>query len=122
MNWFVECLKKYAVFSGRAGRKEYWHFSLMYVLISVILSLFDAIIGQLDTRTGIGLLSGLFALAVALPAIGVGIRRLHDTGRSAWWLLITLVPIIGILVLIVFWALRGDAGDNRFGPVPPQDA
>jgi uncharacterized membrane protein YhaH (DUF805 family) len=120
MDWFVECMKRYAVFAGRASRREYWHFSLVYLLISVILSIFDAMIGKFSLAAGMGLLSGLFTLAAALPALGVSIRRLHDTGRSGWWLLITAVPLIGIIVLIVFLSMRGEAGDNRFGPVPPQ--
>jgi uncharacterized membrane protein YhaH (DUF805 family) len=122
MNWFVECFKKYAVFTGRAGRKEYWHFALMYLLISVILSIFDAIIGKLDFQTGLGLFSGIFALVAALPAVSVAVRRLHDIGRSGWWLLIVFVPLIGIIVIIVFLGMRGDPNSNKYGPVPSQDA
>ncbi len=118
MDWFVEGVKQYAVFRGRARRKAYWWFFLIYMLLSAALAVVDAIIGKYDSATGVGLLSGLFGLATFLPALGLTVRRLHDTDRSGWWLLVSLVPFIGAIVLIVFAASIGTRGDNRYGPDP----
>ena len=112
MNWYLEVLKKYAVFSGRARRTEYWMFFLINLIIGFVLGFIEGIIG-----TGAAL-SGLYSLGVLIPGIAVGIRRLHDTNRSGWWLLIALVPIVGVIVLIVFMAMEGDKGDNPFGANP----
>ena len=117
MQWYTEVLKKYAVFSGRARRKEFWMFVLINTVISIILSILDAIIGT-RTDSGFGLLSGIYSLAVLLPSIAVSIRRLHDTDRSGWWILLALIPFIGAIVLIVFYALEGTAGENKYGPDP----
>ena len=118
MNWFLLALKKYTVFSGRAQRAEYWYFVLFYVLISIGLSMIDGVVGTFDQETEVGLLSGLFSLATLLPSIAVGARRLHDTGRSGWWLLIGFIPVIGAIVLIVFFVQDSTPGDNVYGPNP----
>ena len=110
MNWFLLALKQYATFSGRARRKEYWFFFLFYLLIFIGLSL-------LDTILGFGLLSSLFALAMLLPSVAVAVRRLHDTGRTGWWVLIGLVPVVNLL-LIYFMVLDSDPGTNAYGPNP----
>lgn len=122
MNWFIHCVKNYASFSGRAGRSEYWHFVLMYVLIMVFLTIIDAIIGRLDTQTGVGLLSSIFGFTMLLPGLGVGIRRLHDIGRAGWWLLISVVPVVGSIVLLIFAVTKGDVAANQYGEPPPQEA
>ncbi len=115
MNWFLEALKKYAVFSGRARRKEYWFFVLFYLIIYIVLLLIDsAVLGS----EGIGLLATLFSLAMLLPALGVAVRRLHDTGRSGWWILIGFIPLIGVIVLLVFYLQDSQPGDNEYGPNP----
>lgn len=125
MSWFIAALKKYAVFRGRACRSEYWYFFLFYLLISIVLSLMDGILGA-HRREDPGLLGGLFALAMLLPTLGVAVRRLHDIGKSGWWLLVGFVPLIGGLVLLVFAVRDSDAGDNAYGPnpklAPPPDA
>jgi uncharacterized membrane protein YhaH (DUF805 family) len=108
------CFSKYVTFSGRARRAEYWWFVLATVLVSIVLGVIDAVIGFGE----FGLLSNIWSLAVFLPSIAAGARRLHDTDRSAWWLLIMLLPLIGWIVLIVFFAQKGTAGANRFGPDP----
>jgi uncharacterized membrane protein YhaH (DUF805 family) len=118
MDRFVDGLKQYAVFRGRARRPAYWWFFVIYLLISVVLAVVDAIIGQYDSATGVGLLSGLFGLATLLPAWGLTVRRLHDTDRSGWWLLVTLLPVLGAIVMLVFAASAGTRGDNRYGPDP----
>jgi uncharacterized membrane protein YhaH (DUF805 family) len=118
MNWYIEALKKYAVFSGRARRKEYWFFVLFSVIITLALSFFDSLVGLFDVASGIGLLSGIYSLAVLIPSISVGVRRLHDTNRTGWWLLISLVPLLGIIILIVLMVLDSQSGDNEYGPNP----
>jgi uncharacterized membrane protein YhaH (DUF805 family) len=112
MNWYLDVLKKYAVFTGRARRKEYWMFALFNVIIAIALGIIEGIVG------GPGVLGGLYGLAVLIPSIAVGVRRLHDTGRSGWWILIGLVPVIGFIVLIVFFTTDGQPGTNQYGPNP----
>ena len=118
MNWFLVVLKKYATFSGRAQRAEYWYFLLFSTLIVIALSVIEGMTGSYNEDTGWGLLSGLYSLAVLLPSIAVGARRLHDTSRTGWWLLIGLIPVIGTIVLIVFFVLDSTPGDNAYGPNP----
>jgi uncharacterized membrane protein YhaH (DUF805 family) len=105
-------LKKYAVFSGRARRKEYWMFVLINLIITFVLYLIEGLVG------GPGILGGLYSLAVLIPAIAVGVRRLHDTNRSGWWLLIGLIPLIGTIVLLVFLVQDSQPGENQYGPNP----
>lgn len=118
MDWFVTVLQRYAVFSGRAGRPEFWFFTLISLLAAVLLSFVDGILGTTSLRAGIGLLSGVFALALFVPALAVTVRRLHDGDRSGWWCLVSLVPLLGALVLLVLVLLKGTAGANRFGSAP----
>jgi len=88
------------------------------VIISIVLSIIDAILGTPGAEGGAGLLSGIYSLAVLIPSIAVAIRRLHDTGRSGWWILISLVPLIGTIVLLVFTVQDSQPGDNEYGPNP----
>jgi uncharacterized membrane protein YhaH (DUF805 family) len=118
MNWFLMVLKKYAVFSGRAQRAEYWYFFLFYMIIYMGLSIVEGFTGLYFAEASIGLLSGIFALGTLIPSLSVGVRRLHDTGRSGWWLLIGLIPIIGVIVLIVFAVQDSMPGENTYGPNP----
>ena len=118
MSWFVEALKKYAVFSGRSRRKEYWYFALFVIIISFVLSIIDLLTGAYARTVGVGLLSSIFSLAVLIPSIAVTVRRLHDIDRSGWWLLIALVPLVGWIVLLVFSVQEGTPGSNRYGPNP----
>lgn len=118
MNWYLEVLKKYAVFEGRAGRKEYWFFILFNILVSMGLGYVDWLTGNINPETGLGILSGIYALGVMIPGMAVSVRRLHDTNRSGWWLLITFVPVIGALVFIYFMVLDGNPEINEFGPSP----
>ena len=118
MEWYLKVLKQYAVFSGRAQRKEYWMFVLFNILISIALAVVDGMTGTLDEQTGYGLLSGIYSLAVLIPSIAVAVRRLHDTGRSAWWLLIVLLPLVGAIVLLVFMVLDSEPGSNDYGANP----
>ena len=111
--WKKVVLENYLNFDGRARRAEFWWYALANLIISVVLSLIDTAIG-LGSGFG-GVLSGIYGLAVLLPGIGVGIRRLHDTDKSGWWLLLVFIPIVGAVVLIVFWATDGTRGANAYG-------
>lgn len=113
MNWYISVLKQYAVFSGRARRTEYWMFVLCNVIVMLLLGMVDKLIGG-DKE----LISSIYSLTVLLPSLAVAARRLHDTDRSAWWLLLGLIPIIGTLVLIYFMVCNGQQGPNRFGDDP----
>lgn len=120
MDWYLKVLKNYVGFSGRARRKEYWMFTLFNLIVSIVLMLIDGMMGSLN-EGGFGLLSGLYSLAVLLPSLAVSFRRLHDIDKSAWWLLIALVPFVGAIVLLVFMVMEGTRGENRFGPDPKSD-
>lgn len=120
MNWYLEVLKKYAVFSGRARRKEYWFFVLFNIIISIVLAVIDGVTGSFSPEAGMGLLGGIYTLAVLIPGIAVSVRRLHDTERSGWWLLIALVPLIGAIVLLVFMAQDSKPGQNQYGANPKE--
>jgi uncharacterized membrane protein YhaH (DUF805 family) len=117
MQWYTDVIKKYVEFSGRARRKEYWMFALFNVIISIIISIIDNVIGT-TYGSGTGVLGTIYSLAVLLPSLAVGVRRLHDTGRSGWWLLINLIPCVGWIVFLVFAIQEGNAGDNAYGPDP----
>ncbi len=119
MNWYLDAWKNYANFQGRARRKAYWMFVLFNLIALVILSLIEGAIG-LSGENGYGILTGLYTLAIILPLIALAVRRLHDTGRSGWWLLIGLVPLIGPIVLIVFYVTDSQPGTNQYGPNPKE--
>jgi uncharacterized membrane protein YhaH (DUF805 family) len=106
--------RNYVGFSGRASRSEFWYWILFNVLVSIALSIIDLALVSGNTTV----LSSIWSLATFLPSLAVGIRRLHDTDRSGWWWLISFIPLIGIIVLIVFWCSAGTPGSNRFGPDP----
>ena len=112
MNWYMTALQKYAVFEGRAGLAEYWMFVLFNFLIALAMVLLDALIVPGDIQ----LLTGLYGLFMIIPSLAVAVRRLHDTNRSGWWMLITLVPIVGSLILLFFLISKGDEMTNDFGP------
>lgn len=117
MHWYIDVLRKYTVFEGRARRKEYWIFALISALILIFLSLIDEMTGW-KVWDDEGVLSLVYSIAVFVPTLAVVVRRLHDTDRSGWWVLIALIPLVGAIVLLVFLILRGNEGDNRFGPDP----
>ena len=120
-NWYMQALKKYAVFSGRARRSEYWFFVLWYVIISIGCGVLDAILGTRSAQ-GVGLLGTLYGLALLIPSLAVTVRRLHDTGRTGWWILIGLIPVLGWIVLLVFMLLDSQPGSNEHGPSPKAGA
>ena len=112
MEWYIKVLEHYVDFEGRARRMEYWMFVLINLFIILGLGLLEALIG-----TG-GVIGSLYSLAILIPSIAVSVRRLHDTGRSGWWILIGFIPVIGTLVLLIFYCLDGEPGDNEWGPDP----
>lgn len=118
MNHFIGAYRKYADFTGRARRKEYWMFYLFYFVAIFILAIIDNIIGSTNQKEGFGLIASIFILASFVPALAVAARRLHDTNRSGWWQLIMIIPVLGSIVLLIFFVLKGDEGENRFGEDP----
>ena len=118
MSWFLLALNKYATFTGRSRRSEYWFFGLFYLIFVVALAFVDGLAGTYDQASGAGLFSSIFALALFIPSLAVAVRRLHDTDRSGWWLLISLIPLIGAIVILVFVLMDSTPGENRYGPNP----
>ena len=112
MKYWIECWKKYATFSGRARRKEYWMFILFNMLIAFGVNVVDAVLGME------GLLAAGYSLAAILPSWAVFTRRMHDIGKSGWWWLIGLIPLVGAIVLLVFVCKDSEPGDNAYGPDP----
>ena len=108
LDWFVKCLKNYVTFDGRARRKEFWFFMLVSIILGIIVQIIDAILGT-DK-----ILNGVLNLALFLPSLAVGARRLHDVGRSGWWQLLVLT-IIGIIPLIIWWASNTKPENNQWG-------
>jgi uncharacterized membrane protein YhaH (DUF805 family) len=128
MEWYLMVWKRYAQFSGRSRRKELWMFALINMIVALVLyscGLAAMVLG----RNGNGMVSTLFfglyfvyVLAALVPGWAVGARRLHDIGKSGWWWLIALVPFVGAILLIVWWATDGQAGDNQYGSNPKAPA
>ena len=116
------CLKEnYCNFEGRAPRSEYWWFALFAVLLGIVTSIIDGILGTV-TANGIGLISSIASLALIIPSIAVAVRRLHDTDRSGWFYLLIFIPLIGSIILIIFFIQQGTNGRNRFGDDPLRPA
>lgn len=113
MNWYLAVLKKYAEFSGRASRSEFWMFFLIHFIILVVLAILAARFSFFN------LIYLVYALGTLVPYLAAAARRLHDTDKSGWFLLIGLIPLVGGIILIVLLALPGSDGDNRYGSPPP---
>ena len=118
--WMQQPLKKYADFTGRARRMEYWMFFVLNIAVSVVANILDGILGLGGMIWMYGPFTVLAMLALIIPGIAVGVRRLHDQDKSGWWLLLAFVPIIGGLVLLVFMFLEGTRGPNQYGPDPKE--
>lgn len=120
MNYYIDALKKYAVFSGRARRAEFGWFTLISFGVSIVLAIIDNAAGLVpDGATfGTGILGGIYALGTLLPSLAVLVRRIHDTGRSGWWALIMLVPCVGFIAWLYFAFTAGNSGANQYGPDP----
>jgi uncharacterized membrane protein YhaH (DUF805 family) len=150
MNWYLEVWKKYAVFTGRAQRAEFWYFTLFNIIIGFVLGFLDGALGLYDSQREIGILSGIYSLAVFIPSLAVSVRRLHDIGKSGWWLLFFMILMIFIpfltgvmaawlqinafnfigiiiseiiviyLLLIVWFATDSQPGENKYGKNPKE--
>lgn len=122
MSWYLAVLKNYVGFGGRARRKEYWMFALFNVVVALalpVIGLIVAIALQVGTALdAVAIPYTVYLTATALPALAAAVRRLHDTGRSGWWILIALVPVVGGITLLVFLATEGAADANEYGPSP----
>ena len=111
LNWYIKCLKQYADFKGRARRSEFWYFCLFNVIASVVATLIDSLLG-------FKLVSSLYSLAVFIPGLAVAVRRLHDIGKSGWFYLIGLIPVIGWIWLIILFCKEGQPEANQWGNNP----
>ncbi|MFY1694767.1 MULTISPECIES: DUF805 domain-containing protein [unclassified Solwaraspora] len=111
-------LTRYVGFRGRARRAEYWWFVLFTAIVAVVASILDVTLGTGFEGEGIGVFYMIAILGIALPSLAVAVRRLHDTERSGWWVLISPVPLIGPLTMLIFTVQEGSPGPNRFGPSP----
>lgn len=115
MSWYMTALKKYAVFSGRSRRREFWWFVLVNAIIGAI---FQCLGNDQNDPNFWNFIGWLYGLAVLIPSIAVQVRRLHDTGRTGWWWFIGLVPLVGWIVLVVFDLFDSEPGPNEYGPNP----
>jgi uncharacterized membrane protein YhaH (DUF805 family) len=120
MQRFVMALNDFLQFDGRSRRSEYWSFMLSHINIFLLLLFLEISLGWVRQDSETGPLTDTLTLIVFLPALAVSTRRLHDTGRSGWWILLAFVPIIGMIGLIVFYATEGEAGTNAYGPNPKE--
>lgn len=120
MDWFINNLKEnYANFEGRARRKEYWTFILCVWLLSIALAVVGWILGIISSSLGglITALSGLVSLALLIPVLAVGVRRLHDTGKPTWYIVFLFIPLVNLYFLYLM-LIEGDRGQNEYGPDP----
>ena len=117
MRWYLKVLRQYADFSGRAQRTECWMFALFNLVILTVLVVIDTV-ARLSIGSNTGLLGSIYLLAVLVPGLAVGARRMHDVGYSGWWQLLDLVPVVGWAVVIRLFCMDGDPEDNRWGPSP----
>ena len=114
MNYYLKVLKNYAVFTGRASRAEYWMFILINFIVSFLLGVVDGAVGTFDEVSGQGYISGLYGLVVIIPSIAVGVRRMHDVGKSGWYL---LIPLYNLILAVT----DGNGGDNEYGSNPNEE-
>lgn len=116
MEWYFKVFRNYTQFGGRARRKEYWMFTLFNFFVSIVLGIIQAILDWNEALTLI------YSLVILLPGLAVFVRRLHDTGRSAWWILLGLIPLIGGIILLVFTCMDSEPGMNQYGPNPKESS
>jgi len=118
LKYYVAALKKYAVFAGRATKKEFWMFVLFNFLVACVAGLADYIFGTTYGDRGTGIITSLYSLAIFVPSLAIAVRRFHDIGKSAWWIFIGFVPLIGQIWYLVLMLKSGDTVENAYGPVP----
>ncbi|MBN1989515.1 MAG: DUF805 domain-containing protein [Bacteroidales bacterium] len=118
MNWYLKVLKQYADFSGRARRKEYWMFVLFNIIFAFAAIILDNVLGI--AYSGYGPIYGLYMLAMLIPSIAVGVRRLHDISKSGWMILVGLIPLVGAIWLLILFVMDSKPGANEYGPNPKE--
>ncbi len=126
MYWYLEVFRRYAEFSGRSRRKEYWMFALFNILFIFGLAMIMAVLASIFGDTGIVFIIPVIILiiyfaVVFIPALAVTVRRLHDTGRSGWFILLNFIPYVGGLIVFIFTVLDSEPGENKWGPNPKED-
>lgn len=117
MNWYIQGFKRYFDFGGRSRRKEYWYFALFNLIAVILLAVIDSLTGTFNIELGMGLLGAIYSIATIIPNLSITFRRLHDIDKSAWWILILLIPLIGFIVLLVFLC-QDSKEENKYGPSP----
>lgn len=121
MNWYLKVLKQYADFNGRARRTEYWMFALFNVIFTIIAAVLDSILGlKFSPEIPYGFIYLIYSLAMLIPSIAVGVRRLHDVDKSGWFYLIAFIPIIGGIWLLILFCTEGTPGRNQYGINPKE--
>ena len=123
MEWMMMPLKRYADFSGRSRRKEYWMYILGVLIVAIVLSIVEGILGLSGMVGGVyGPLTTIFLLGILIPSLAVQVRRFHDQDKSGWFVLLSFIPFVGAIIVLVFMCLEGTKGPNRFGPDPKDPA
>ncbi|MGR5236331.1 DUF805 domain-containing protein [Vibrio alfacsensis] len=117
-DWYLGVIRNYTGFSGRARRQEYWYFTLVNILVNLVMNIIDRILGNVFQIDNFGLFGVLYALFILIPSLAVTVRRLHDTDRTGWWVLIAIIPIIGFLVMLYFLVQDSEEGTNQYGDNP----
>ena len=120
MEWYIKVLKQFADFSGRARRKEYWMFVLFNMIFAIVAIILDNVMGLAFEDIGYGPIYGIYVLIVLIPGLAVGVRRLHDTGKSGWMIFLLLLPIIGAIWLLILFVTDSQTGSNEYGPNPKE--
>ena len=118
MEWMMMPLQRYADFSGRSRRKEYWMFFLFVIIVALVLGIIEGVLGLTGMIGPYGPLTALFLLGIIIPGIAVQVRRFHDQDKTGWFVLLGLIPIVGGLIVLVFMCLEGTRGPNQYGPDP----
>lgn len=122
MDWYLKVMKQYADFNGRARRKEYWMFVLFNAIFTVVAMVIDNVAGlKFSPEIPYGFVYALYGLAALIPSIAVGVRRLHDVGKSGWWYLLGFIPIIGTIWILVLFCTEGTPGSNEYGVNPKEN-
>lgn len=118
MEWYLLPWKRFAEFSGRSRRKEYWTFTLFNIVIAIVLCILSLVLRESGVGVIFSILSFIYSLAALIPGLAVSVRRLHDTGKSGWFLLLGLIPFVGPVILLVFFCMDSEPGQNAYGPNP----
>ena len=121
MNYYLKVLKQYSDFKGRARRKEYWMFTIFNIIFGGIAMTLDSVFGIAIEGVGYGPLYGIYVLVLFIPGLAVAVRRLHDIGKSGWMLLITLIPLIGVIWLLVLLLTDSNSEENLYGANPKEE-